>query len=444
MSVRVLAAPASAAAVALTLIALVSRPSASTLHSCPGLPAPWRCAVVTVPLDRSGRVGGDVRLAVAEYHRPGPARAAVLALAGGPGSAAIPGSEGFRARLAALLRTRDLLVVDQRGTGVSGPVGCDKIDADASWSPADVAECAANLGPRRAFYATRDSVADLEAVRRALQIPRLTVFGVSYGTKVAADYARAYPSRVAGLVLDSVIVEDTDPYYRRSARGVVGVLRNQCTQGRCTPGHDPVRDLRTVLRRDPWLPQAPLLHAVVAGGGGLHALPSALASAAAGDLRPLTAVLPRTIPDARAPGWLDPSGSRTLYLATSCEDGRFPWQPAEAVSVRLRAARTELRRLGDRAFAPFGRAVGRQYGSAAICARWPESGRTPPPAPLPDVPALLLQGGDDDLAPLGGAREIARELPRSRLVVISGAGHGVLAPTGPAAAALRAFAAQLG
>jgi pimeloyl-ACP methyl ester carboxylesterase len=224
----------------------------------------------------------------------------------------------------------------------------------------------------------------------------------------------------------------------------VRVLRNQCAQGRCPPGHDPVRDLREVLRREPGLPQAPLLHAVVVGGGRLHALPSALASAAAGDLGPLTAVLPRTVPDARAPGWLDASESRTLYLATSCEDGRFPWQSADAVGARLRASRTELRRLGDRAFAPFGRAVGRQYGSVAICARWPESGRTPPPAPLPDVPALLLQGGDDDLSPLGGAREIARDLPRSRLVVVPGAGHGVLETTGRTAAALRSFAARLG
>jgi pimeloyl-ACP methyl ester carboxylesterase len=444
MSVRVLAALAGAAAVALTAACGVSQPSASTLHACPGLPAPWRCTVVTVPLDRSARVGGAVHLAVAEYHRPGPPRPAVLALAGGPGSAAIPGSEDFRARLAPLLRTRDLLVVDQRGTGVSDPIACESIDADASWTPADVAECAATLGPRRAFYSTRDSVADLEAVRSALRIPRLTVFGVSYGTKVAADYARAYPSRVAGLVLDSAIVEDTDPYYRRSARGAVRVLRNQCAQGRCPAGHDPVRDLRTVLRREPGLPQAPLLHAVVAGGNGLHALPSALASAAAGDLGPLTAVLPRTVPDARSPGWLDPSGSLTLYLATSCEDGRFPWQPADALGARLRASRTELRRLGDRAFAPFGRAVGRQYGSVAICARWPESGRTLPPAPLPDVPALLLQGGDDDLAPLGGAREIARELPHARLVVVPGAGHGVLAGNGRSAAALRAFAGGVG
>jgi pimeloyl-ACP methyl ester carboxylesterase len=442
MSARLLA-PLASLVVAVLLAACGGSPaSPSSLHACPsGLASPWRCTVVTVPLDRSGKVRGAVHLAVAEYHLPGPPRRAVLALAGGPGSAAIPGAASFRARLAPLLEDRDLLVVDQRGTGVSDPIRCPGIDGATTWSAAAVTACADALGPARAFYGTRDSVQDLEAVRRALRIPSLTVYGVSYGTKVAADYARAFPARVDGLVLDSVIAEDTDPYYRRSATGAARVLRNQCAEARCPPGHDPVRDLRTVLRRDPGLAQAPLLHAVVSGGARLHSLPGALASAAGGDLGALTAVLPETVPDARDPGWLDPAGSSTIYLATSCEDGAFPWGDADDVPTRLRESEAELHRLGDQAFAPFGAVVGRQYGAAGMCAHWPETGRQPAPPRLPDVPALILQGGDDDLAPLEGARELARELPHARLLVVPGAGHGVLRPSGPAQDALRAFAA---
>jgi pimeloyl-ACP methyl ester carboxylesterase len=442
MSARLLAILASVTVAALLAGCGGSTSSRSSLHACPrGLARPWRCTVVTVPLDRTGKVPGAVSLAVAEYHRPGPPRPAVLALAGGPGSAAIPGAASFRARLAPLLDDRDLLVVDVRGTGVSDPIACPGIDGAATWSPTAVKACADALGPARAFYGTRDTVQDLEAVRRALRIPELTVFGVSYGTKVAVDYARAYPARVRALVLDSVIAEDTDPYYRRSATGAARVLRNQCARARCAAGRDPVHDLREVLRREPRRPQAPLLHAVVSGGAALHSLPGALASAADGDDGALSTVLPKTVPDARAPGWLDPAGSPTLYLATSCEDGSFPWRASDDVATRLRASDAELRRLGDRAFAPFGAAVGREYGAAGICARWPEAGRLPPPRRPPDVPTLILQGGDDDLAPLAGARELARELPRSRVVVVPGAGHGVLRPSGPAQDALRAFAA---
>ena len=67
-----------------------------------------------------------------------------------------------------------------------------------------------SLGPRRAFYTTRDSVDDIDAVRRAVGVDKITLFGVSYGTKVALGYAAKYPQHVERLVLDSV-VEPTGP-----------------------------------------------------------------------------------------------------------------------------------------------------------------------------------------------------------------------------------------
>lgn len=455
-----LACLAAVLAVAAAVVALpalsrtnAGRPPVAVARPCPsGLARPWRCSTVTVPLDRSGRVHGRVRLAVALLHRPGPPRPAVLALAGGPGSAAIPGAMQFANRLAPLLDRRDLLVVDQRGTGVSAPIHCPSIDGRKAWSRTDVRRCAAALGPARGFQGTADSVADLQAVRRALGIPRLAVYGISYGTKVAVDYARADRRHVAALVLDSPIVQDTDPFYRRSAIGAARVLENQCGEGNCVSGADPVADLRTLVGRmrngvlpsDPRVTQARILHVVVEGHGPLHSLPRALHAAVNGHLGRLVALLPDVVPDARNADWLRPAGSRTVYLTTSCEDGDFPWRRSTPLAARLAATRSEIDRLGDSAFAPFDRIVGVQYGAARICAAWPESGHRPTPPRLPDVPALLLVGGDDDVAPLEGAREIASELPRARVLVVPEAGHGVLGRTGPAADALRSFAAALG
>jgi pimeloyl-ACP methyl ester carboxylesterase len=405
-----------------------------------------------VPLDRSGHVHGRVHLAVALLHQPGPDRPAVMALAGGPGAAAIPDATHFARLLAPLLRGRDLLVVDQRGTGASDPISCPQIETHETWSAQQVAACAQTLGRARAFYGTDATVADLEAVRHLLAIPRVTVYGVSYGTKVAVDFARAHPRVVDGLVLDSPIVEDTDPFYRRSANGALRVLENLCTEGDCVAGADPGADLRTLVGRmragvltrgDVTISEGPLLHAIVAGGPRLHALPAALHSAAGGDLHPLAALLPAQVPDARDPnGWLAPSDSSTVYLAASCEDGDFPWDRRQSTAQRLAAAGAYLDRLGDRAFAPFDRYAGAQYGEARICAPWPEAGKRPAPPPLPDVPALMLVGGDDDLAPLEGAREIAAQLPHAQLVVVPATGHGVLhGGPGTAASALAAFAA---
>jgi pimeloyl-ACP methyl ester carboxylesterase len=421
-------------------------------RACPsGLPAPWRCAVVDVPLDRRHQVSGRVPIAVALLHQPGPPRPAVLALAGGPGGAAIPRAQHFEAILAPLLRDRDLLVIDQRGAGVSGAISCPAIDAEPTWSPSDVARCAAQLGPGRAFYRSSDSVGDIDAVRKALRIPKLTVYGVSYGTKVALDYAWRHPHVTDRLVLDSPIVEDTDPFYRRSATGAARVLANQCAEGACAPGTDPVADLRTLVSRmrkgvlpgNPAVNEGALLNAIVKGGHAtLQALPGALHAAVGGNLKPLVSLLPGDIPDARQPAWLSAGSSHTIYLVTSCEDGDFPWKRSDSRAQRKAAVSSDLGRLGDAAFAPFDRHVGSQYGEARICIPWPSSGHRKAPPPPPDIPALLLVGGDDDLAPREGAREIAEQLPKARIVTVPQAGHGVLGTSGPAASALRAFASS--
>jgi pimeloyl-ACP methyl ester carboxylesterase len=427
-----------------------SEPTAAA-RACPsGLGSPWRCSTVWVPLDRSGAVSGGVQLAVALLHRPGPPRPAVVALAGGPGSAAIPAAIRFRKRLGPLLAHRDLLVFDQRGTGSSGRIRCPTIDVRSAWTPAEVRQCAAHLGPGRAFEGTDDSVADLEDVRTALGIPKLTVYGISYGTKVAVDYARMHPQTVDRMVLDSPIVEDTDPYYRRSAVGATRILRNQCAEGWCVHGFDPAVDLRKLVARmqdgvlpaDRRITEARILHTIVSGGSGLHRLPGRIHLALLGHPGPLADALPVVVPDSRDDRWLRPSRSRTVYLTTSCEDGDFPWpRPARPAQRRADSDR-ELARLGDRAFAPFDHWVGQQYGAVPICAPWPEAGARPAPPPVPDVPTLLLVGGDDDIAPLEGAREIAAEIPHSSIVTIPDWGHGVLEDDPPAESALARWATR--
>ncbi len=68
-----------------------------------------------------------------------------------------------------------------------------------------VAACARKIGPKRRFFTTPETIADIESLRIALHARRLTLDGVSYGTFVAEHYALAYPNRVARLVLDSVV-----------------------------------------------------------------------------------------------------------------------------------------------------------------------------------------------------------------------------------------------
>ena len=142
---------------------------------------------------------GQVALAVDARRRASanPRRtSAVLALAGGPGQAALPLAEDFAAVLGAGLPDRDLLVFDQRGTGASGAaaVHCARCPAArAARSPPTRSAAPPRSGRHAALYTTSQSVDDIEAIRQAAGYDKLMIYGVSYGTKVAADVRRALP-----------------------------------------------------------------------------------------------------------------------------------------------------------------------------------------------------------------------------------------------------------
>jgi pimeloyl-ACP methyl ester carboxylesterase len=253
---RIAAGAALSAAAALAVAAPPA--GALTFTRCP-VGAPFRCARVVVPLDRSGAVPGTISLFVSR--RPptaGTRRGAVLALAGGPGQAGAPLATDFVDVLGPALRTRDLIVLDQRGTGKSGLLRCpgvERLDARPDASPAEAAAageaCANALGPARAHYNTIDSVEDIEAVRQALGEPRLTLYGTSYGTKVAEAYAKRYPAQVDGLILDSVVLPDAgDPLARSSLAALPRVLGVLCAGGACARfGLNPLPDLRRLSAR---------------------------------------------------------------------------------------------------------------------------------------------------------------------------------------------------
>src|SRR5580700_10950098 len=147
----------------------------------------FACGHLTVALDPSGTTPGTIALAMRRHRAPvGEAREAVIALAGGPGQAAIPFAEDFAHLLGPIVATRDLIVFDQRGIGLSHPLSCHRFELSAG-------------GPEG------QPIADIEAIRQAGGYEKLVLYGTSYGTKVAERYAQTYPSHVSALVLDSVV-----------------------------------------------------------------------------------------------------------------------------------------------------------------------------------------------------------------------------------------------
>ena len=220
---------------ALAGAAVVPAGASAALPWTPCQPTGFECATLDVPLDRSGATPGTVTLnATRVPASANPGRVAVIALAGGPGQAAVPIAPDFASILGPAISSRDLLVYDQRGTGGSNPLTCAALGRSSGSLASVTRSCSEQLGPARAFFRTADSVLDIEALRVAGDYEKVVLYGVSYGTKVATAYASAFPTRVEALVLDSVVTpEGPDAFRRSSLTAVPRVVDEICADGRC-------------------------------------------------------------------------------------------------------------------------------------------------------------------------------------------------------------------
>jgi pimeloyl-ACP methyl ester carboxylesterase len=429
----------------------------------------FACGHLTVPLDPSGATPGTITLAMRRHRAPvGEARTAVIALAGGPGQAAIPLAEGFDQTLGPIIATRDLIVFDQRGTGFSHPLSCHAFETPGQFrtGSAIVAECGNQIGPTRTFYTTADSVADIEAIRQAGGYEKLVLYGTSYGTKVAELYAQRYPEHVEALVLDSVVPPNgPDPMNRATYSAIPRVLRQLCAGGACahiTP--EPVADLARLLGK---MRRGPLRGHVIDRNGHRHTVrvgPGTLAGLLlAGDFSPLlraefitavrsaskndTAALARLFAGAVNSAGNDEGIDSPLYFATTCEEEEFPWSRAASPATRLTQAKAAVAAQPASAFAPFTAANVLDLSDFGVCSHWPYTTPAPPPVEgsLPNVPTLILSGTADLRTPTANAQAVAAQIPDAHLLVVPFAGHSVLGdePTPCAQEALQAqFAGQ--
>lgn len=135
-------------------------------------------------------------------------------LAGGPGQAATTAYVDLRHAFENVARDRDVVLVDQRGTGRSAALDCSEEGELMGMAPdeAEILEslrrCLDGLEGDPRFYTTSLAVEDLERVRKALGYQQLNVYGGSYGTRVGLHYLRRYPDSVRTLILDGVVPAD--------------------------------------------------------------------------------------------------------------------------------------------------------------------------------------------------------------------------------------------
>ena len=420
----------------------------------PKLPLAAQCGALEVPENRAKPEGRRISIAIAVLpaNTLKPRADPLFILAGGPGQAA-----SFLGPFAALLtgvrKDRDIVLVDQRGTGRSSPLTCAAFKpeggADATLEIDQVpkaAACASELaaaGVDAAQYTTAAWVADLDAVRNALGYARINLWGGSYGTRAALEYLRAYPSRVRSVVLDGVappsmkVAIDVWPTRDRALTAVLSA----CAQSApCRAEHpalqatlDGIRDRlgpagRDIAFTDPRtgeierqritfdhvlaalepLTYSPELSAL---------LPEVIGSVSAGDYGPLFATAMFVSGD------LAQQVNNALHYSVTCTEDAPRVTPAD-IATALANVRSQ--------------ALARQ--ALAVCDVWPK-GVVAPDAAKPvvsDVPVLILSGGLDPVTPPANGAEVAKTLSASRHIVARGYGH-IVSPHACAPRLIAAF-----
>ena len=424
--------------------AAVAAPATLALEDCrleqPGLRSvAARCGTLRVAEDPAAPAGPSIALRVAviralDRHRT---REPLFILAGGPGQAATDFYTGYAAFFAPTQRSHDVVLVDQRGTGGSNRLVCD-LPSDfevATPPPARVRElsaaCRRGLAGRPEFYTTSVAVKDLDAVRAALGFERISLYGVSYGTRVAQHYLRRYPARVAAVVLDGVLppdaslLTDTPLTAQRALELAFGRCAADGACARAFPGLAQRFDaLRAELERRP-------RHLTVADPStGAPREVEFDGAALAGAVRLLnyysgtTALLPLLL-DRASHGDLAPLAAQLLMVSARL-DGQLALGQNFAVSCA-----EDVAALGhtDRAALAATYLGTRQVdGLVTLCEGWPPGVVDADlHAPLDArVPALLLSGEADPVTPPAFAARAAAGFRDARQVVVPGQGHGQL------------------
>jgi pimeloyl-ACP methyl ester carboxylesterase len=405
--------------------------------------AAW-CAPFEVPENRNDAHSRKIhlKLAVIRSSAQVASKNMLVMLAGGPGQAATESWPGVATALQPLTAHRHVLLLDQRGTGGSNPLTCrsekageegvaDDDDASPDKQRAEVVQCLKQLenkaDPR--YYTTTIAAQDLEDVRKALGSPTFDLVGVSYGTRMAQQYAMRYPAAVRSLVLDGVVPNEL-VLGEDFARNLDDALKAQfarcsadtaCRQ-RFNDPYQTLYQLRDALRANPHKVsfRDPQTYQSVQRVLSENSLASVVRMFA---YSPLTAALLPVSIDAAAHGDVGPllgqakllSGDLSDTMNGGMQSSVICSEDADLLTPRPQDAHTIL---GTRMIDTL----------QAVCAVWPKGARPGDfHQPLKtDKPVLLLSGQYDPVTPPHYGEEVAKNLPQSRHLVLTGQGHNVI------------------
>lgn len=420
------------------------------------------CGDLPVPLDRQDPDGPKINIYFEQYlhSNAGPAESAMLFNAGGPGLS----TTGFRAYFltyfAQNLDVHDILLIDDRGRGLSAAIDCPELQHATAPFPDGEADCAAQLGPADSWYGTGDIAMDTDAVRSALGYDKVDYWGGSYGGEDVTAYATRFGGHLRSIILDAPMgTPGLQPFLMDgdSARATVREVRLDCQRSpTCSPDHsDPDSEFAQLIqsiRNNPvqgWaynasgtpvyvnMDESALLHlsyfytnssfpvVFFVSAGEILAAGSSLSH---GDPAPLLRLGAEVTPFVTDNG--DPTFfSQGAYVATMCVDFHEPWDWSASMDERMGQFNDAVSDLPSDYFAPFSKVAGTSLGMSfeKQCLWWqkpaPSSPVSPPHPTYPQVPTLVMSGDMDTLVATEEAKQVAALFPQRSFVKVAEAGH---------------------
>ncbi|MFY9663813.1 MAG: alpha/beta hydrolase [Candidatus Cybelea sp.] len=420
-----------------------------SLHRCYG--GDYYCGTVRVALDPAGQVSGSIEIAIAwlpHSDRSARSEGTIVAVEGGPGYGSIGSRSLYRPLYAPLLTSRDMLLVDNRGTGLSGAIVCRPLQGRHLMKLAYVTRCGHELGHTSDLYGTAIAADDMATILTALHVRKVDLYGDSYGSFFVQAFAGRHPEHVRSLVLDGAYqVSGGSPWYPSTARTLRRAFDIACERSPvCANLHgsslDRIERLLAKLRagREKI---SPAQIAFVMDSAGLDPLAfrdldaAARAYVDANDAIPLERLVDETYAEEEGAGGPARSYSQGLFVAASCSDNPQAYdmrlQPPERIADWRRAL--ALKRENDPAlYAPFSLEeflhMPLDYAYVPLCTTWPVASPkhpagqpVPPGTRFPGVPVLVLNGDlDTTTTPKEGERA-ARLFPNATHVIVANSVH---------------------
>jgi pimeloyl-ACP methyl ester carboxylesterase len=412
----------------------------------------FKCGRINVPAVRGEPSLGEQSIFFAVRPRDEtkkPPVGTIFAVEGGPGYASTnyDSAKSYRDVFRPLLKRRDLVLIDQRGTGHSQAVNCPQLQRGMVPEVVATASCANQLGARYQGFTSAESAADIEAVRNALGVGPITLYGDSYGTLLGQAYSVRYPASLRSMVLSSAYPAD-DAFWRTIYTWAMRAVKLSCARNKNCRAHAKslcgTKELRCSWNAEERFKRA--LARIQRTGGPLNgtleylleagtwspnswlALNRAVTEYLAGDPNRLEGIAREGRPGDGDFHYF----STGMGTAVECNDYPVAWDRSSDFAQRtaqLDQAITAFPR--PKLFAPLTVAQWMTLPSTGFtgCLSWPApTARMEPPVPPGSsqpaaLPVLVLSGEFDDITTVSEARAVARQYPSGQVRIVPSRGH---------------------